>query len=172
MSYATPDDMIARFDNKRLGQLVVDSGSPKSNTDLETDPTLQAALDDGAADIETAILVSNRYSVSTLQGLAALAIGPARSALIRLNCDLAYGYLMIRKGYSAQELESLAPSYRMALDKLEQLRMGERIFNLTVNGDNPPGDAGSNVQQVPFFTQTSTRRPLSHVHRIFGRRHV
>jgi len=140
MAYATPTHLLARYNANRLGQLVKDDGTTASSSQLLTDPNLQAALDDGAGQIEMACLAGNRYQQTDLQTLvAAYGLGPTSpqynsgSLLVRLNCDLAYGCLVGRKGMDAATQQAMAPRSAWAESVLEQLRNGDRVFNVAIN---------------------------------------
>ena len=54
MSYASPSEMKARYDARRLGELVKDDGTKATPVQLDTDTVLQAALDDGHGLIDAA----------------------------------------------------------------------------------------------------------------------
>lgn len=133
--------MLARYDNKRLGELVRDDGTRATSAQLASDTILQAMLDDAAAMVDSAVRVGERYS--TLD-LTTTLTGNARLFLVRLNCDLAYGLLLQRRGFPADQLNNLAPGYTAALAQLDLLREGERIFNLTEQADK-----GSKITPVP-----------------------
>jgi phage gp36-like protein len=135
MSYANPSQMSARYDVRRLGQLVRDDGTTAGPAQLATDANLQAALDDGSGMIDAACLQGGRYLPTDLTGLA----GTAQAFLIRLNCDLAYGYLVGRRGFTTADAQAAAPGYTEALRVLEALRQGELIFNVAaaINAGKP-----------------------------------
>lgn len=139
-SYATPAQMIVRYNANRLGQLVRDDGSTATPTQLLTDPNLQASLDDGAGQIELAVLAGLRYQLTDLQTLitayAAGSFNPQYNSgalLVRLNCDLAYGNLVGRKGMDAATTAAMSPRVQWAEGLLEQLRQGDRVFNIQTN---------------------------------------
>ena len=120
MSYATPADMLARYDARRLGDLVEDAGTRVTASGLASDPNLQAALDDAAGMIDASLLRGGRYLPTDLTGLA-----PASSSwklLLRLNCDLAYGLLLARRDLASTRQVDLAFAL---LDKLAE---GSLIF--------------------------------------------
>lgn len=127
MSYAVPSDFLARYDNNRLGQLVRDDGTAASSTDLLTDPNLQAMLDDASGMIDAACLAGGKYFPADLTGLT----GTGKALLLRLNCDLAYGLLVLRRGFTEEEASRLAPGFKLALQLLDKLREGSIVFNVT-----------------------------------------
>lgn len=127
MSYASPGDIQSRYDVRRLGELVKDDGTRATPTQLNSDITLQAMLDDASGLIDSAILIGHRYDPADL----ALMTGTAKAVLVRLCSDLAYGLLVMRRGYSEQEATRLAPGFGLALKMLDRLRTGEMIFNIS-----------------------------------------
>lgn len=89
MAYATIAEMIERYDERVLKDLVQDDDT--RNADLTGNDILTAVLDDGTALIDAAIRVT--YSNEQLAVLAA-----ANSAVLRrLNADLAMGMLQQRR---------------------------------------------------------------------------
>lgn len=148
MSYAQPSDMLLRYDQRVLGDLCGDAGQRIPSDLLLTNATLQAMLDDGSSTINAAALVGNRYAVADLDGLT----GDDRAYLIRLNCDLAYGMLRYRRGL---ETESV-PQYQQALTTLDQLRDGERVFNVQATLD--AGDATAEFPSMTTISQVNLAR--------------
>lgn len=134
-AYATPAQLLARYDARRIGDLVADPApgsttSRVSPTALLTDVNLAAALGDAAGMIDSAILKGGRYTPQDLADLAALSSGADNSyqLLIRVNCDLAYGLLIRRRGL---KVEDSAPGYLEALQTLQRLSDGDLVFNLS-----------------------------------------
>lgn len=126
MAYATPSDLKDRYDARRLGELVRDDGTKATPAQLNTDTVLQAALDDGHSLINAACLAGRRYTPSDLTALTAL----DKALLVRLNCDLAYGFLLQRRGFAEQESARLAPGFNQALQLLQRLKSGDIVFNV------------------------------------------
>lgn len=124
MSFATPDDMMLRYDVKRLGALINDDNTLTAASGLPKSDVLQAMLDDGAGMIEAATTTGGRYSIADLNTLT----GVSQAFLIRLNCDLAFGLLVGRRGFSAIDANQMAPAYQGALKLLDALREGQWIF--------------------------------------------
>lgn len=162
MSYAQPSDMLARKDARRLGDLVSDTGVRVSSASLLTDPVLQAALDDAQALIDAAILRGQRYLPAELLALLPPAT-PTSSyqLLIRLNCDLAYGLLVGRRGYSRSDTLNQAPGYEEALGMVEALADGQRIFP-DITGV-PQAGVG-----LPAVTLSQNVALVSSLTRVFG----
>lgn len=140
MSYAQPADCLKRYDQRVIGNLASDTGVAVTPTNLLTDPNLQAALDDAAGEIDMAILVAERYQPSDLAALT----GTAQAILFRLNCDLAYIFLVRRRGTDVSTL----PQYNETQKTLQLLRDGERVFNI-----QSAQDAGLPTSEFPSAQQ-------------------
>lgn len=156
MAYATATDMLSRYDANRIGDLVQDLQKRVPPATLIGPPayaTLQTALEDAAALIDAHCLVGGKYHLQDLLNLVSIAGNPpvatptnqTGNLLIRINCDLAFGLLLERRGYNAGEIQTLAPGMGMALELLKRLGDGELIFNVAAvilagtgqNIDNP-----------------------------------
>lgn len=121
-AYATPADLLKRYDARSVGDLVNDAGSRQTPTQILTDPNVLACLDDGAAYINAAAIVGNRYTIAQLQALT----GVDAAMLIRLNCDLTFGYLVLRRGNDPRQLQSFVDAEKI----LGLLREGQLIFDV------------------------------------------
>lgn len=132
MSYAVPSDLIARYDARRLGDLVNDTGVRVLSGALNSDPNIQAALDDASGLLDAAIQRGQRYSPVDIATIMAATTGGtlwnSRQLLIRLVCDLAYSLLTARRGYNSTDTAAQNPRYVEALRIIGQLETGEMIF--------------------------------------------
>jgi phage gp36-like protein len=126
MAYATPAQFLVRYDARRLGQLVRDDGTKATPAELLSDDNLAAVLDDASGMIDAAVLRGGRYESSDLTDLT----GQSEAYLVRLCCDLAYGLLVERRGFSQGEAQVSAGGYTRALQTLDQLAEGQRVFNV------------------------------------------
>lgn len=131
MAYATGAEFTTRYDARRLAQLVADDGVQVASGTVATNNVLLAALEDASAAINSACYVGERYDASSLGALTT----NGEYLLKRLCCDIAFGYLVARRGLSTDETNKLAPRYVEALAYLDLLRKGERIFD-TADGSN------------------------------------
>lgn len=127
MAYASAADLLLRYDSRRVADLVSDAGERSSNP--ASSPVLAAVLDDASGAIDAACRAAQRYLTSDLAGLS----GNSLALLKRLTCDLAFSYLVARRGYSANDQRVMAPQAQSASDMLEMLRRGERIFDDTTD---------------------------------------
>ena len=131
MSYATPAQMLQRYDARTLGDLCSDDGTQVSPSDLLSDPNLQAALDDGSGQIESSVLRGQRYQVSDLLALVA-GTSNTRFTLIRLDCDIAMRLLSERRPWY-----ELNEAYQQRLEQASKLLLdisiGKQVFDIAAN---------------------------------------
>lgn len=132
MAYATPKDLIDRYDANDLGDLATDDGSQVSEAALAKNSKILAALDDASGEVDAALLVGNRYSPVELRDLT----GHSRSHLVRIVCDIAAARMMGRR--LGRDIEKVKLVIELAEGHLERLRRGENVFNL-----QPQKDAGN-----------------------------
>ena len=121
--YATPQNLLDRFDVRLLGDLCQDGNSRLSEAALLTNTKLSEALKDASGMVESAALVGKRYEVTDLSGLT----GNSKSLLVRIVCDLAIVWLCQRRGYSVKDKFPMADE---SLKILDRIRLGERVFNV------------------------------------------
>ena len=129
MAYATPADMMARYDARDIGQLCGDDKITVSAIDLPTNVPCLTALNDAAGDVDGALMVGNRYSAVDLATLT----DNSTFKLIRVNCDIAMMYLLGRRpGWNPEKAKAIR---ELAEDHLERLRKGENTFNIQKSMD-------------------------------------
>lgn len=133
MAYATPAQMIQRYDANRLGELVKDDGTKATSVQLLTDTVLLAILADAQQEVDTALTAGGRYTKTELAAL--ITANTNANPLIRLTCDIAYGLLVARRGYTEEEVGRLAPRYKAAMQQIELLRDGMRLFQVDGKAD-------------------------------------
>lgn len=163
MAYATADDLLTRYDSRRVADLVSDTGA--RSVYPNSSPVVAVVLEDASGMIDAACRVAKRYTTADLNSLT----GSTKSLLVRLTCDLAFGLLVARRGYSAQDQKVMAPQTEAANALLEQLRTGERIFD-----DAEVANAGVNVLSRKtttdgFHTGTDL---VGRSQRLWGRRNL
>lgn len=125
-SYLAASDFLARMDARTVGDLCSDSGVRISASALIGPPVnanLQAALDDAAGTVESACLKGQRYQPTDLSAL----IGVSQKYLWRLIATLAMAFLVQRRPDLNRPLPLALP---WAMDQLEKLGQGERIFGM------------------------------------------
>jgi hypothetical protein len=136
--YALPSDLLMYKDARTIGDLAGDLGVRVTPSAILTNPNVLAALASSAGMINSAILIGNRYTILELQALT----GDDFAFLVRINCDLAFGILIGRRGNSPEQ----DPDYKEAKMLLEMMRDGKAIFNV-------PGDVavGTPAPTFPSF---------------------
>lgn len=161
---ATVADFLARYDARRVADLVGDQGVRVDPSTLTISSSaaygvIYAALTDATATILAAATTAARYSFAQLYGDSTTTPAtPGSNLARRLCCDLAFGLLTGRRGYSEGQQNSLTPRAKEAQQMLQALREGQRIFDCyTVSGgvvqsDLSNAEAGlpKGVKQTPF----------------------
>jgi phage gp36-like protein len=167
MALATPSDMIARYDERSIADLLSDTGDPVESADLATDTKLLAALESASGRVEAAVLVSNNYTAAELAGLT----GNSLALLKDIVCDIAMARLLRRRPEKIGE-DSLASIAKESEDYLDRLRNGDRLFDVpahreagTPSVDGPTAVDYQNLNLIPdrtkhFYPRRSGRLPI------------
>ncbi len=125
-TFVSNTSFLQLYDGRWVGKNVLDDGTAASVASLQ-DPTspggivLAAILLEASEMVMAAAAVGARYSISDLATYGG-------SLLIRVTSDLAMGLLLKRRARAVTDERALSKPYSEALDFLEQLRRGERIF--------------------------------------------
>ncbi len=167
MNYITPSELLNYYDSRRVLELASDTTSPATVSGLATNPILLTAIRTASSLIDSHVQTGRRYERTQLEDIvtAANAGGASEAAKKRaepiksLCAHLTFGYLMTRRGYSAQKLQELAPMYADALQSLNLLSSGQRILDL-----DGPKNAGVPKRQ-PIGTNTAS---LTLYNQMFG----
>lgn len=155
-SYATPADVIASCDYRILSDRLSDTGTPvctvtqiKNGTCpviLATNPNLLNLIAKASGMVLTACRVANRYFQSDLDAIYA---DPSRSPqLIDVVVNLTIGLVASRRGYAQREVGALAPRYAEALEFLEMLKRGDRVFDDAPPDGTDAPTAGAEVETI------------------------
>lgn len=156
LGYCTIAEFLNFADLRTVGDLVSDTD--ERETSLTNNDVLLAAIQRASGMVESAAVIGNRYLPSDLAALT----GSAQQLLIGLVADLVIGILYKRRPNKGDP----PGSYKEALDMLQQLREGERIFPTQESAD-----AGLPEHQIETPIDVENRNGLSVVaHRYFGRR--
>lgn len=139
-SYATPTQFLDRYDVRTVGDLLSDTDTSLTASEVLTSTRLQAILDQASGDVETACVAGRRYVPDDLDALIANG-GNSAHYLIGLVCDLAMYKIMNRRP-SPVATAPPGPA-QTALDALQLLRGGERIL-----GFEEAATAGVRVQFI------------------------
>lgn len=132
ISFLTNEQFLVRYDWRWVAKNVLDSqygsgdASVATRADLLDDSSdagsvLAALIEEASEVLMAAAAVGARYSVSDLTTYGG-------SLLLRIVSDLTLGLILKRRARAAEDVAKMAPSYAEALEYLEQLRRGERIF--------------------------------------------
>lgn len=128
-SYCSAAEFLKRYDVRSVGDLVSDDGTRiTGSTAILASGILESVLADASGAVESACLVGEKYNPTSLSALT----GNSAALLKRIVADLAYGMLRMRRGHKE---DTPMPGYEMALEWLNRLRLGERIFGLQENMD-------------------------------------
>lgn len=121
-AYATASDLKSRYDARTLGMLVSDTGTAIPEDSLANDTNISTALQDASGWVDSYALRAKRYTASNLSSLT----GNSLNLLKRVVCDIAFALLVQRRPYAVPRDQLV--SYQSALDMLEQIRLGQRVF--------------------------------------------
>lgn len=142
LTYCSPTDFVSRYDARALGDLLFDAGVRINSADLLTNQNILLALEDATGQINAAVLVAEKFAIADLQNMT----GSDAAYLNRLTCDLAFCYLVQRRGLDIAKY----PQYFNAQTELTHLRNGERTFNISY-----AEDAGLVHSQFPTVAQVA-----------------
>jgi len=125
MAYATPTDLTARYDARRIGDFASDDGTRVAEADLPQNEKVLTALDAASGEVEVALMQGDRYRISDLAELT----GSSREYLKQLVSDISFCRLYERHGWS-DEAASPDLTYKRSREALDRLRKGENVFNI------------------------------------------
>lgn len=148
MSYATPAQLLKRYDARIVGDLVSDNGITVKPPELITNANLLAVLEDASGEVDAAVLQAKRYTTAQLAALT----GNSAAYLVRITCAIAMGLLWERREISDDEDDGQRESaQKRARQALTDLRKGVTIFDV-----EDVKDAGLPAIETPSVTQIST----------------
>lgn len=125
-AYADHDDLISRYDERTVRDLLSDDGTPVG--DLSGDSKLSANLQAASGRVEAACLVGQIYTAANLAALT----GNTLELLKEIVCDLCMLRLVMRRPEKVSD-EHIKVLRETTEEYLEQLRKGERLFDVTAN---------------------------------------
>lgn len=123
--YCDGTTFIKIVDANAIADLVLDDGTREASP--ATHANVTQALLRASGEVEMACQVGKKYSPTDLSGLE----GAAQAALQGLVADLAFWHLLKRRYPMVEPTEA----YKSAMETLERLRLGERIFGTEENSD-------------------------------------
>ncbi len=129
MPYATAQDMIDQIDKRWLFQLVYDNNLPATEAQFLASTRVATALSSAAGRILASALQGRRYTKAILDELT----GDGLALLVWLNVQLAAGHLATARQIPAKDMAETLPAYGEALAFLQQLQLGNVIFDVDEN---------------------------------------
>jgi len=147
--FATPNDMIDRFDETILRDLCSDTGT--AETDLCASSKMAAAIASAEGRVLTACQVGQIYQQEDLAALT----GPPQAMLVDIVCGLAMRGLLLRRP-GRDSFKDYIEATKHYEDHLDQLRTGTRLFpiaaNLGASVVDLEGPTTVEVQQLNLIT--------------------
>lgn len=134
-------------------------------TSIEGAKLLQIGLS-AAGEIEGACLVGNRYLPTDLQALTGAGLG----VLQKLNADLWFYFLMESRQPGSADPERV-PGFKRALEKLDLLEKGERLFSFAESGSAGLPTVARPNHQLQAHPIVQDARPVFGTHAGRGRRY-
>jgi phage gp36-like protein len=125
-AYATPAQLLQRYDARVIGDLVGDSGVRVARQELLDNAVLLACLADASGEIEASVLQAKRYTTADLAALT----GNSLNYLVRITCTIAFGLLWERKPWSDDDDTGREEAQKRSRAALESLRKGKTIFDV------------------------------------------
>lgn len=125
---ATPEDLIARRDERTVGQILVDDEDVVlTHDEILEHPKLLTLLSASAGKVRAALLCGERYKPEQLESLT----GDDREFLVDIICMLVMARLWERRpGLHDEQIKNLNGQAELYL---EQLRQGKNLFNLSTH---------------------------------------
>src|ERR1700723_1100316 len=102
--YCTPNQFIAYYDSRRVGELLDDTDNPIPIAMIPTNPVLLQLLQEASDEVNAAARCGEFYQVADLIAFAAAANG---SMLTGIVADFAFGRLVSRRGIPASRVDEL-----------------------------------------------------------------
>lgn len=168
--YITPTEFLLYYDERRVLQLLSDTGTPISPGAVATSEVVLRAIRTASAMLDSSVQTGNRYQRAQLEDIVTASnSGSATEAdkkraepIKSLVAHLTFGYIVSRRGYAAAKMQELAPMYAEALTMLNQLSSGLRILDI-----DAPKTAGV-PRRVGIGTQTQSLTLTNPMFGVFG----
>jgi hypothetical protein len=126
VAFISSSQFLLRYDFRWCGKNVLDNGTQAGYDDLVDPATpagavIAAFIAESSEVVMAAAAIGKRYTVDDLTTYGG-------QLLVRIVSDLVMGLILKRRVRSAEDTAAFSAAYTEALDYLEQLRRGERIF--------------------------------------------
>ena len=144
---ASSSDLTARFDERLLESLVLDTGA--NETDLSANTRTTQALLTASGKVEAVAVMGGRYTAADLAGLTS---GSNSEALLKqIVCSIAVGLIVKSRGYFLGDAErnSLLAAEQEALEWLDLLGNGKEIFaddSTVIEAGKPSADGPTTAE--------------------------
>lgn len=159
-AYATVADLLIFHDWQQVADLASDDGTRPTKASLASNEILLRELKAASGLVESACLVAGRYTPADL----AILTGNSAEYLKALVSHLAFWDLTQRRNPMANPDE--VPGAKVALDTLDRLREGHRIFGLI-----EVQDAGNpSLATIKAGSLADQNRVIRRADRLFGYR--
>jgi hypothetical protein len=133
--FITQAEFLSRYDWRWVAKQVLDTNTSATESELKSDTgggaILKLFLSEASEMVMGAAAVGDRYNAQANPNLPPLANDLAiygGALLARIVSDLTMGLILKRRARGAKDQEGLTAAYEEALEYLEQMRRGERIF--------------------------------------------
>lgn len=159
--YATGTDLVTKRDWRTVGDLITDNDvRPPNAAAVAASPIVADALLTASGEIESSCYYGGRYSTQDLVALT----GAGQALLKQICCDLAFWILKKRR--SPALTPDQVSGAMEAFEKLDKLRLGEKIFPFEETADASLGET-----TVAIDPNSTTNPPVSSLaRRYFGGR--
>jgi hypothetical protein len=131
--FATNAQILDRFDGRWIGMNLLDTGASATVANLLdlTTPNvaatrLQSLIGDASEMLMSAAAVGARYAVADLTTYGG-------NLVVNITCGLAMGPILKRRSRPVTANKMISDAYNEAMQYIEQLRRGDRIFALVPN---------------------------------------
>lgn len=130
--FVTAEDMIARFDERDLQQLVLDDGEQSDLVDVRDSIKLDTALDDAEGEVIAALRKAGRYDSAELAQLS----GTDLSYFKRVICEIAMVHVLRRR-------PTFRPELLEAYTKIRESHIKEIQNGSSILSSNEPVDTAA-----------------------------
>jgi len=127
-AYCTAEEFLERFDVRWVGDLLSDTGQKLTPPDVKTSTLLTSLLKEASGDVEAACFAGKRYDKDDLAALTGNSVQMLRGIVAGLTAFYLWERRPERRGEMPKRCE-------IALQKLQALRNGDRIFAFTESAE-------------------------------------
>lgn len=158
---ATAADMLVRYDEPTIRDLLSDTATPASDDNLANNARLTAMLTAGSGHVLASALAGNNYTEEELLAMT----GNGQAMLVDLVCTITFCKLMRRRPGRFKP-EDIIGQEKAVQEWLDALRKGQRLFPIAAHqtASNPTIDGPTAVEfQNLNLISTRTKNFYPHV---------